>query len=113
MASLTTGGTTTTGTFTSTDETTLFQVGTSRNITLAATSVNLALTSTCQFVSLIAQGGTHCHFQIGIGTQTATASSHYLLTGERIFLAVPFGANIAAIRGTGAATTLYITELEQ
>jgi hypothetical protein len=48
---------------------------------------------------------------IGVGTQTATASSHYIKTGERITLAVPPNANIAAIQGTGAATTLYITEL--
>ena len=111
MASLTTGGSTTAGTFLSSDTTTAFEVGTARTITLGASSVNLALTSTCRFVSLTCTGGTHCHYQIGVGAQTATTSTHYLKTGERINLAVPIGANIAAIQGTGSSTTLFITEL--
>ena len=113
MASLTTGGTTTAGTFLSDASTVAFEAGTARTITLGASSVNLALTSTCRFVSLICTGGTHCHYQIGVGAQTASSSSHYLKTGERIVLAVPVGANIAAIQGTGASTTLFITELVQ
>jgi hypothetical protein len=46
-----------------------------------------------------------------VGAQTASGSTHYLKTGERISLAVPIGANIAAIQGTGSSTTLFITEL--
>ena len=111
MASLTTGGTTSAGTFLSSDTTTAFEVGTARTIALGATSVNQALTSTCRFVSLICTGGTHCHYQIGVGTQTASTTTHYLKTGERINLGVPIGANIAAIQGGGASTTLFITEL--
>lgn len=113
MASLTTDGTTTAGTFLSSSETTAFELGTSRSLAIGVTSANIALTSTCRFVSLICTGGTHCHYQIGVGAQTATSSSHYLRTGERITLMVPFGANIAAIQGTGASTTLFITELVQ
>ena len=113
MASLTTGGTTTAGTFLNSDATTAFEAGTARTITLGASSVNLALTSTCRFVSLICTGGTHCHYQIGVGAQTASSSTHYLKTGEQIVLAVPVGANIAAIQGTGSSTTLFITELIQ
>ena len=111
MASITTGGSTTAGTFLSSDTTTAFEVGTARTITLGASSVNLALTSTCRFVSLICTGGTHCHYQIGVGAQTASTTTHYLKTGERINLAVPIGANIAAIQGAGASATLFITEL--
>jgi len=111
MASLTTGGTTTAGTFLSSDTTTAFEVGTARTITLGASSVNLALTSTCRFISILCTGGTHCHYQIGVGAQTASATTHYLRTSERIILAVPIGANIAAIQGSGASTTLFITEL--
>lgn len=111
MASLTTGGTTTAGTFLSSDTTTAFEVGTARTITLGASSVNLALTSTCRFISILCTGGTHCHYQIGVGAQTASATTHYLRTSERITLAVPIGANIAAIQGTGSSTTLFITEL--
>lgn len=111
MASITTDAVTTAGTFLSSDTTTAFEVGTARTITLGASSVNLALTSTCRFVSLTCTGGTHCHYQIGVGTQTASSSTHYLRTGERLTLAVPIGANIAAIQGGGASTTLFITEL--
>lgn len=113
MASLTTGGVTTNGTFLTSDQTTAFEVGTARSIAIGVSSVNLALTSTCRFVSLICTGGTHCHYAIGVGAQTATTSSHYLKTGERIILGVPVGANIAVIQGTGASTTLFITELTQ
>jgi hypothetical protein len=111
MASLTTGGTTTAGTFLSSDTTTAFEVGTARTITLGPSSVNLALTSTCRFISILCTGGTHCHYQIGVGAQTASATTHYLRTSERITLAVPIGANIAAIQGSGSSTTLFITEL--
>lgn len=113
MASLTTGGVTTASTFLSDTTTVAFEVGTSRSMSIDATTSNLALTSTCRFVSLICTGGTHCHYQIGVGAQTATNSSHYLKTGERITLAVPADANIAVIQGTGASTTLFITELVQ
>ena len=112
MASLTTGGSTSAGTFTSSEGTVNLEVGVARQISYGAASVNLALTTTCRFVSLVAAGGTHVHYQIGIGAQTATGTSHYLPTGQRITLAVPFGANIAAIQGS-AAGTLYISELTQ
>lgn len=111
MASITTDAVTTAGTFLSEPSSTVLQLGTSRSLAIAATSSNLALTSTCRYVSLICTGGTHCHYQIGVGAQTATSSSHYLRTGERITLAIPANANIAVIQGTGASTTLFITEL--
>jgi hypothetical protein len=111
MASITTDGSTSPGTFATEVSTTAFSLGASRSITLAATSTNQALTTTCRFVSIKCAGGNHCHYTIGVGAQTATASSHYLRTGERLVLAVPPNANIAAIQGTGAATTLYISEL--
>jgi hypothetical protein len=113
MASITTGGSTAAGSYQTNSGMTAFEVGTARTITLGATSVNLALTTTCRFISIIATGGTHCHYQIGVGAQTSTSSSHYLKTGERVILAVPMEANIAAIQGTGASTTLYISELVQ
>jgi len=113
MASITTGGSTAAGSYQTNSGMTAFEVGTARTITLGATSVNLALTTTCRFISIIAVGGTHCHYQIGVGAQAATSSSHYLKTGERVILAVPMEANIAAIQGTGGSTTLYISELVQ
>ena len=110
MASITTGGVTTTGTFLSEPGTTLFSIGTARTIAIGPTSVNLALSPTCRFVSIITGAGTHIHFAVGVGAQTATTSSHYLKAGERLFFAVPADANIAAIQGS-AAGTLFISEL--
>ena len=111
MASITTDAVTTVGTFLSEPSTTAFSLGAARSLALGVTTANIALTTTCRFVAITPAGGTHCHYQIGSGAQTATSSSHYLRTGERIVLAVPPNANIAAIQGTGASTTLYITEL--
>lgn len=113
MASLVTNGSTTAGTFLSDSQTAAFEVGTARSQAIGITSANVALTSTCRFISITCTGGTHCHYQIGVGTQTATSSSHYLRTGERLTLSIPVGANIAVIQGTGASTTLFITELLQ
>lgn len=113
MASLTTGGATAAGTFLTNTETVAFEAGVARSQAISVTSANLALTSTCRFISITCSGGTHCHYQIGVGAQTATSSSHYLRTGERLTLAVPVNANIAVIQGTGASTTLFITELLQ
>jgi hypothetical protein len=110
MASITTGGVTTTGTFLSETGTTVFGLGTARTIAIGASSVNLVLSPTCRYVSLITGAGTHIHYTIGTGTQTATTSSHYLKAGERITVAVPADANIAAIQGS-AAGTLFISEL--
>ena len=110
MASITTGGSTTAGTFATSGGAVVFALGTPRTIAVGAASVNLALTSTCRFVSLITGAGTHIHFSIGVGAQTATGSSHYLRTGERITVAVGPNTNIAAIQGS-AAGTLFISEL--
>jgi hypothetical protein len=112
MASITTGGTTTTGTFTSSEATFNLELGTSRILAVGATSANIALTSTCRFVSLVTTAGTHVHFTVGVGAQTATTTSHILLANQRITIAVPFNANIAAIQGS-AAGNLYISELLQ
>ena len=110
MASITTDSVTTSGTFLTEPGTTLFAIGTARTIAVGATSVNLALSPTCRFVSIITGAGTHIHFAVGVGAQTATSSSHYLKVGERFLFAVPAGANIAAIQGS-ASGTLFITEL--
>jgi hypothetical protein len=111
MASVTTGGVTTTGTILTNTDQPFLQVGVARSITLGVASANLALSPTCRFISILTAGGNHCHFQIGVGVQTATTSTHYIHTGERLFLAVPADAQIAAIQGSGGSTALYITEL--
>jgi len=111
MANIVADGVTTVGSFISDVHNLALQPTIARTITLGGSSVNQALTNTCRFVSLICSGGTHCHYQIGTGAQTASATTHYLKTGERITVAVPAGAHIAAIQGTGGSTTLFISEL--
>jgi len=112
MASITTGGSTTTGTFTTSEATVNLELGVSRVLSVGATSANVALTPTCRFVSLVTTAGTHVHISVGVGAQTATNTSHILLVNQRITIAVPFGANIAAIQGS-AAGNLFISELVQ
>jgi hypothetical protein len=112
MASITTDGSTTAGASIAQTLTNVFEVSTARQLSYGATTANLALTTTCRFITIIAAGGTHVHYQIGVGAQTATTTSHYLPTGQRITLTVPPNANIAAIQGS-AAGTLYISELTQ
>jgi hypothetical protein len=112
MASLTTGGSTSAGTFTTSETSVNLELGTPRILAVGVTSANIALTTTCRFVSLVTTAGTHVHISVGVGAQTATTSSHILLVNQRITIAVPFGANIAAIQGS-AAGNLYISELTQ
>jgi hypothetical protein len=90
----------------------VFEVGVSRTLAIGATSANVDLTPTCRFISIATRAGTHVHYAIGVGAQTASASSHYLLASERITLAVPPNANIAVIQGS-ASGTLHISELTQ
>ena len=112
MASITTDGSTTAGASVAQSLTNVFEVGVSRELAIGATSANLALTPTCRFISIATRAGTHVHYAIGVGTQTATTSSHYLLASERLTLAVPPNANIAVIQGS-ASGTLHISELLQ
>jgi len=102
MASLTTGGVTTDSTFLST-----------RQLTATSSSQNTVLTSTISRVSLRARG-CDVRYVIGVGTQTANAStSHFIGNGERLDLAIPYGANIALIRDTSATVdgSIELTEL--
>ena len=111
MASITTDAVTITGTFLTEPSTTAFSLGASRQIANGMTSADIALSPTCRFVALALSGGNHCHYQIGVGAQTASTSTHYLHTDERIFLAVLPNSRIAGIQGGGGSTTLHITEL--
>lgn len=92
---------------------TLGVLGVARQLTAANASANIALTPTCRKVSLVARVGP-LRFAVGVGEQTANAAtSHYLEQDSRIVIAVPPGANIAAIR-LGAAivdSELEISEL--
>ena len=85
----------------------------SRQLAVTATSDSVALTATCRRVSIKARG-CDMRYVIGVGAQTANAAtSHFIEAGERLDLAVPAGATIAAIRESAATSngSLAITEL--
>lgn len=89
----------------------LRRVGAPRQLAAGASSVNTALTPSCQAITMRAVGA-DIRYMIGDVPQTASAStSHLIANGERMDVAVPGGANIAVIRAAGTSGTLEMTEL--
>jgi hypothetical protein len=84
--------------------------GEPRTLSAGSTSANTALTSTCRRVSILALTADIC-FLVGSSSQTATTSSHYIMAGERMDIALPATPNIAVIRAGAADGTLRVTEL--
>lgn len=87
--------------------------GVARQLAVTTASASVALTSTCRRISISAR---FCdiRYVIGVGAQTANAAtSHFIANGERLDVAVPAGATIAAIRESAATFngSLAITEL--
>jgi hypothetical protein len=84
-----------------------------RQLAATTTSANTALTANISRISIRARG-CDIRYAVGVGTQTANAStSHFIANGERLDIAVPFNANIAVIRESGATVngSLAVTEL--
>ena len=84
--------------------------GLARQLTATNTSANTALTANVFRISMRAVGA-DIRFSIGNGTQTATATSHFIANGERLDFAVPGAANIAVLRNGTTNGTLEVTEL--
>lgn len=85
-------------------------VGVARQLSAGATSANTALTDSCRRISMRARSAS-IRFEIGVGTQTATATSHFIAQNERLDFAVPEGANIAVLRFAATDAVLELTEL--
>lgn len=88
--------------------------GIARQLPVTNVSNSVPLTATCRRISIKARG-TDMRYVVGVGAQTADAStSHFIESGERLDIAVPAGATIAAIREAASSTSgsLAITELE-
>jgi len=81
-----------------------------RQLAAGATSVNTALTANTSRITMRAVGA-DIRFEIGTGSQTATATSHFIANGERLDFAVPPSANIAVLRNSTTSGTLELTEL--
>lgn len=89
----------------------LLSAGTARQLSAGASSANTALTAGIRAISIFARGG-DVRFAIGNTSQTASGTSHYIASGERLDfdvagLATP---NIAVIR-VGSDCTLEVSEL--
>ena len=85
---------------------------TARQLNSTATSANVALTADIRRLSIFARGA-DIRYVVGSGTQTATASSHYIASGERLIIPVTNPANIAVIRAASTDGVLEITELTE
>lgn len=84
-----------------------------RQLSVTTASASVTLTSTCKRISIRARG-CDMRYAVGIGSLTANAAtSHYIAQDERLDIAVPLGATIAAIRESAATVngSLAITEL--
>ena len=88
----------------------LGKAGAARQLAAGSTSANTALTAGVYRVSIRATGA-DIRFAIGSGTQTASATSHFIAKNERLDFAVPISANIAVIRAGSTDGTLELTEL--
>lgn len=89
---------------------TLATVGVARQLAAGAASANTALTTTARRISIHANGAA-IRYAIGTGAQTASATSHYIASGERLDLDVPASAQIAVIRAGGTDGVLEVSEL--
>lgn len=89
---------------------TLAAVGVARQLAAGATSANTALTITCRRISICAQAA-NIRFAIGTGAQTASSTSHFIQSGERLDLGVPANAQIAVIRAGSTDGVLELSEL--
>lgn len=84
--------------------------GAARQLTANDSSSNIIINAGVFRISIRAVGA-DMRFSIGTGSQTATATSHFIANGERLDFAVPLGANIAVLRDGSTNGTLEITEL--
>jgi len=89
----------------------LLAAGTARQLAAGASSANTALTAGIRAISIFARGG-DIRFAIGNTSQTASGTSHYIASGERLDFDVSglSTPNIGVIR-VSADCTLEVSEL--
>jgi hypothetical protein len=89
---------------------TLASLGVARQLAAGSSSANTALTTTTRRISIHARLA-DIRFAVGTGAQTASATSHYIATGERLDFDVPASAQIAVIRAGTTDAVLEVSEL--
>jgi hypothetical protein len=84
-----------------------------RVVSISSISANTALTSGVRRISMRA-AGVNAFYSVGVTSQTATLTGHFIANGERLDIAVPpTSPNIAIVCAASTSGTLYITELSQ
>ncbi len=81
-----------------------------RQLSATSSSTNTLLTASTRKVSILARGG-NIRYMLGNTSQTATATSHYIIQGERLVITTPRTPNIAVIRADSTDCVLELTEL--
>jgi hypothetical protein len=89
---------------------TLAAIGVARQLAAGAASANTALTTTCRRISIHARAA-DIRFAIGASAQTASSTSHFIASGERLDLDVAANSQIAVIRAGSTDGTLELSEL--
>jgi hypothetical protein len=89
---------------------TLASIGSAKQLAAGATSASTALTATCRRVSIHARLA-DIRYAVGTGTQTASATTHFIAMGERLDFDVPASAQIGVIRAGTVDGVLEVTEL--
>lgn len=84
--------------------------GVARQLAAGSSSANTVLTVGVGRVSIHARGA-DIRYVVGSSAQTASATSHYIASGERLDIDVPATPNIAVIRAGSVDGTLELTEL--
>lgn len=84
--------------------------GVARQLAAGATSANTALTVGVGRISIYARGA-DIRYLVGSSSQTASATSHFIASGERLDIDVPATPNIAVIRAGTTDGTLEVSEL--
>lgn len=89
--------------------------GVARQLTATNAAQSQQLTSSCRRLSIRCRNN-NCRFTVGTVSQSSVVSattSHFILSGERLDIAIPAGSHIGYIRdaAAGADGILEITEL--
>lgn len=89
----------------------LGQPSVARQLTAGAASASTALSSNTCRLSIRCRNA-DARYVVGPGTQTANAStSHFIASGERLDISVPFGSSIGYIRAGSSDAILEVSEL--
>ena len=84
--------------------------GVSRQLTATAASSNTTLTAGVGRISMFARNA-DIRYVVGSSSQTASSTSHFIASGERLDIDVPATPNIAVIRAGSTDGVLEVTEL--